>query len=136
MNEPISEEIRNRLQQAREAISPEDRIRFAEKARLFQQINHTIGDREACAWLVAPGVVWIQVRLPELARVLRKRADTRQVVRSMAGGYLMTFEVLKGLAWADRWLARHHKPAQTSAGTKAEVEGNGTPTPPMTRPLS
>jgi len=67
----------------------------------------TVGDALLCAWLVAPQAVWIQTRLPHYARKLSQRRDSRLVARGVAGGYLRTYEIKRGLAWAKRFIARH-----------------------------
>lgn len=74
--------------------------------------TETIGNRELSAWLVAPGVTWIQTRSPQFARKLSQRSDSRLVAHSVAGGYLRTFEFQRGLAWARRLIARY----QTKCG--------------------
>jgi hypothetical protein len=74
----------------------------------------TLGNRELSAWLVAPGVSWVQTRSPQFARKLSQRSDSRLVARGVVGGYLRTFEFPHGLAWAGRLVARYTK--------------NGTPT--------
>lgn len=70
-------------------------------------LNVAIGCRELSAWQVAPGVTWVQARLPEHANRLAKRSDGRLVVRGMAGGYLKTFEFRHSLAWAQRLIRRY-----------------------------
>jgi hypothetical protein len=70
-------------------------------------LNEAIGNRELCAWLVAPGVCWVQTRSPQFARKLSQRSDSRLIVRGVAGGYLRTFEFHHGLAWARRLIARY-----------------------------
>jgi len=67
----------------------------------------TIGCHELSAWLVAPGVTWVQTRSPQFARKLSQRSDSRLIVRGVAGGYLRTFEFRHGLAWARRLIARY-----------------------------
>jgi hypothetical protein len=68
-----------------------------------------IGNLELSAWLVAPGVTWIQTRSPQFARKLSQRSDFRLVAHGVAGGYLRTFEFQRGLAWARRLIARYTK---------------------------
>jgi hypothetical protein len=70
-------------------------------------LNVPIGDRWLSAWQVAPGVAWVQTRLPEHANRLAKRSDGRLVVRGMVGGYLKTFEFLHPLSWAERLIRRY-----------------------------
>ena len=67
----------------------------------------TVGCHELSAWLVAPGVTWVQTRSPQFARKLSQRGDSHLVVRGVAGGYLRTFEFQHGLAWARRLIARY-----------------------------
>lgn len=67
----------------------------------------TVGDALICAWLVAPQVCWIQTRSVEYARKLSQRRDSRLVARGVAGGYLRTYEVKRGLAWAQRLITRY-----------------------------
>jgi hypothetical protein len=86
--------------------------------------GETIGCRELSAWQVGPGVTWIQTRSPQFARKLSQRGDSRLVARSVAGGYLRTFEFKHGLAWARRLIARYQ--------TKNETATNA----PKTRPFS
>lgn len=69
--------------------------------------NGSIGTRELSAWLVAPGVCWIQAREPKHARRLAQRRDARLVARGVAGGFLRTFEIQKGLTWAAKLIARY-----------------------------
>jgi hypothetical protein len=69
----------------------------------------TIGDGDLSAWLVAPGVTWVQTRSPQFARKLSQRSDSRLVTWGVAGGYLRTFEFPHGLAWARRLNARYKK---------------------------
>lgn len=66
-----------------------------------------IGNPELSAWQVAPGVIWVQTRSPEFARVLARRSDSRRVLRGVTGGYLRTFEFRHGLTWARQLIARH-----------------------------
>jgi hypothetical protein len=61
--------------------------------------------KPAC-WKVAPGVVWIQVHLPEQARALARIAGGRRVACSVGGPYLRTFEFARSLRWAERWVGR------------------------------
>lgn len=67
----------------------------------------TIGTRELSAWLVAPGVTWVQTRSPHFARKLSQRGDSGLVARGVAGGYLRVFEFPHGLSWARRLIARY-----------------------------
>ena len=71
-------------------------------------INTAIGDRMLCAWQPVRGVVWVQTRDPKFAANLKRRSDSRLVVWSVHGGYLMTLEfVKKSMAWADRLIKRY-----------------------------
>lgn len=83
----------------------------------------TIGNRELSAWQVAPGVVWVQTRLPQFARKLADRSDSRLVANGVAGGYLRIFEFRHGMAWAARLIARYQ--------TKRETPTNGRKTTPI-----
>lgn len=85
-------------------------------------ITDIIGDRWLSAWLVAPGVVWVQTRLPQFARKLSQRSDSRLVARGVAGGYLRTYEIPHGLTWAGRLIGRYAKNGMpTNAGKTAPV---------------
>jgi hypothetical protein len=68
-------------------------------------------ERGPACWKVAPGVVWIQVHQPDQARALAQIGGGRQVVRSVAGPYLRTFEFSRSLrwakSWAESWVRRH-----------------------------
>jgi hypothetical protein len=70
-------------------------------------LNTVIGSPALCAWQPVPGVTWIQTNSPTFARKLSQRQDSRLIARGVAGGYLRTFEVLNGLAWARRLIARY-----------------------------
>ena len=93
----------------------------------MREINHTIGNQYLCAWLVAPGVCWVQTRNPRHAARLLKRGDTRLVVRGVTGGYLRTFEVEKPLSWARKLIARYQS-SETSAGRGMEEAFSARPT--------
>jgi len=73
----------------------------------MNNFNTTIGNRSLSAWLVAPGVCWVQTRSPVHAEKLAKRRDSRLVVRGVAGGFLRTFEFQHSMAWAKPLLARY-----------------------------
>jgi len=88
----------------------------------------TNGDRYLSAWLVAPGVCWIQTRSPFYARKLEQRADSRLVARGVAGGFLRTFEFHHGLAWAGRLIARY-----TKNGTPPNAAFSAPAAPPQPR---
>lgn len=79
----------------------------------------TVGTRELSAWLVAPGVTWVQTRSPQFARKLSQRSDSRLVAQGVAGGYLRIFEFRRGLAWAGRLIARYQTKSETA--TDAQV---------------
>lgn len=57
-------------------------------------------------WKVAPGVIWIQVHVPEQARELARIAGGRRVAHSVMGRYLSTFEFTRSVRWAERWVNR------------------------------
>ena len=94
-------------------------------------LNEVTGDRWLCAWPVAPGAVWVQTRLPQLARKLSQRGDSRLVALGVAGGYLRTFEFKHGLAWARRLIARY-----TTANETATCMGLNPSIPPVSQPFS
>jgi hypothetical protein len=70
-------------------------------------LNEAVGNYSLCAWLVAPGVTWVQTREPKFARKLSQRADSHLVARGVAGGYLRTFAFRHGMAWARRLISRY-----------------------------
>ena len=71
-----------------------------------------VGTPELCAWPVAPGAVWVQVRSPEVARGIQRRPDARQVAAAVAGGFMRTFEVQRGMGWARAFVARWSNPVK------------------------
>jgi len=73
--------------------------------------TETLGNRELSAWLVAPGVVWVQSRSPKLANKLSQRSDSRLVAQGVGGGYLRIFEFQHGLAWASSLITRYQATA-------------------------
>jgi len=73
------------------------------------ELNRVIGTDELCAWQPVPGATRVQTRLPQFARKLSQRGDSRLVARGVAGGYLRIFEFQHGLAWAGRLIARYTK---------------------------
>ena len=77
-------------------------------------LNVAVGCRELCAWQTAPGVTWVQARLPEHANRLAKRSDGRLVVRGMAGGFLKTYAFRHSLSWAERLIRRYTRPNHTA----------------------
>ena len=89
-------------------------------------LNTPIGSRDLCAWQPAPGVTWVQTRWPQFVRKLSQRADSRLVVRGVAGGYLRTFEFRHSLAWAERLIARY---AGTETPTNAPITPPISPSP-------
>jgi len=93
--------------------------------------NGTIGDSVLSAWLVAPGVCWIQTRSPEFARNLARREDTREVAIGVAGGYLRTFEAKRNLGWARRLIARYQ---ESGRSTNAQVLAQECPTSSRSNP--
>jgi len=68
--------------------------------------HNPIGNSSLSAWLVAPGVCWVQSRSPELSKQLARRSDARTVMRGVAGGHLKTFEFHHPLAWAEKLVTR------------------------------
>ena len=81
-------------------------------------LNVPIGDRWLSAWLVAPGVVWVQSCSPLFTRKLSQRRDGRLVVRGVSGGYLRTFEFHRGLAWAQRLIVRYQTKNETPTNAR------------------
>ena len=79
-------------------------------------IGDTIGNSVISAWLVAPGVCWIQTSSARHARRLSQRSDTRVVVIGAGGGYLRTFEVSRPLAWAKRFINSHETDQEPTNG--------------------
>lgn len=67
----------------------------------------TIGNRWLSAWLVVPGVVWVQTRSPRFARKLSRRSDGKLVARGVSGGFLRTFQFSHGMTWARRLVQRY-----------------------------
>jgi len=63
--------------------------------------------RAPSAWLVAPGVVRLQIHEPRLAESLKKVRGWKLVAFGVLGGYLRVFQFQRPLAWALRWIARH-----------------------------
>lgn len=80
--------------------------------------DETIGTSELSAWLVAPGVTWVQTRSPQFARKLSQRSDSSLVACGIAGGYLRTFEFRHGLAWARRLIARYNRSGMATNARK------------------
>lgn len=80
----------------------------------------TIGYLDLSAWQPFPGATWIQTRLPELARKLAQRSDSRLVMWGVAGGYLRTFEFRHGLAWARRLIRRYTEDLKTTNEQKID----------------
>jgi len=58
-------------------------------------------------WPVAPGVSWIQIREPRLARKLNRRTDTRLVAAGVSGGFLRVFEIRRPPSFVQRLIARY-----------------------------
>ena len=83
--------------------------------------SETIGDRWLSAWLVAPGVTWIQTRSPLFARKLSRRSDGKLVARG--GGFLRTFEFQRGLAWARRLIDRYQSAERVTNARKIALAG-------------
>ena len=70
-------------------------------------VNDTVGGDIISAWLVKPGVCWIQTRSPYFALRLKRRSDSRLAATGVSGGFLRTFEVPRPLRWARRFIADH-----------------------------
>lgn len=70
-------------------------------------VNDTVGGDIISAWLVKPGVCWIQTNSARHARRLSQRSDTRIVGNGVVGGFLRIFEAQHSLSWAKRFIARH-----------------------------
>jgi hypothetical protein len=70
-------------------------------------VNDTVGGDIISAWLVEPGVCWIQTSSARHARRLSQRSDTRIVGNGVVGGFLRIFEAQHSLSWAKRFIARH-----------------------------
>src|ERR1700744_3377573 len=85
-----------------------------------------IGNRELCAWKVAPGVMWVQTRSPRFARKLSQRSDSRLVAFSISGCYLQTFEFQQDMAWAKRLIARYQSENGTPTNTE-KITPTGSP---------
>ena len=79
-------------------------------------IGDTIGNSAISAWLAASGVCWIQTSSARHARRLSQRSDTRMVGKSVAGGFLRTFEVQRPLSWAKRFIRSHEKNEEPTNG--------------------
>jgi hypothetical protein len=79
-------------------------------------IGDSIGNSAISAWLVAPGVCWIQTSSARHARRLSQRSDTRMVGNGVAGGFLRTFEVHRPLSWAKRFIRSHEKNEEPTNG--------------------
>src|SRR4051812_24181139 len=61
----------------------------------------------AIAWKVCPGVIWVQVHKPKLAKNISRRKDCRLVARGILGRYLRTYEFEgKEMAWAESLVRR------------------------------
>jgi hypothetical protein len=59
------------------------------------------------AWKMWPGVIWVQVHDPRIAKLLLRRKDCRVVAKGIEGRYLRTFEFNgKELAWAEKLIRR------------------------------
>ena len=89
-----------------QSLSP--RVRSSAARRGGRQPHRdTIGNPLLCAWLVAPGICWVQTRSPLFARKLSRRADSCLAAYSVAGGYLRTFAFQHGLSWGRRLIERY-----------------------------
>lgn len=69
--------------------------------------NAKSGTDGLCAWQVAKGVVWVQVRNLVHGRRLSQRKDGRLVAKGVGGGYLRTYEFDHSLKWAENLIARY-----------------------------
>jgi hypothetical protein len=78
----------------------------------------TIGDHNLSGWQTAPGIVWIQTRVPQFTRKLSQRGDSRLVARGVAGGYLRIYEFQRGLAWARSLIGRYSPIEMPTNGQK------------------
>jgi len=79
----------------------------------FDPYFDAIGDRWLCAWLVAPGICWIQSRSPKFARKLSQISNSKLVARDHAGGYLRIYEFNRPISWAAKLIARYTKTTPT-----------------------
>jgi hypothetical protein len=96
----------NSLPRLIQSLSP--RVRSSAARRGGRQPHrNTIGNPMICAWMVAPGICWVQTRSPVFARKLLRRADSCLVACAVAGGYLRTFAFHRGLSWGRRLIARY-----------------------------
>jgi hypothetical protein len=89
-----------------QSLSPRVRSSAARRGGHPRHRN-IIGNPLLCAWMVAPGICWVQTRSPVFARKLSRRADSCLVACGVAGGYLRTFAFHHGLSWARRLIARY-----------------------------
>jgi hypothetical protein len=67
----------------------------------------TVGTFELCGWQVAPGICWVQTRLPRYADKLRKRSDARRAVYAVRGPYLVTFSLQRPLGFIEKLICRY-----------------------------
>lgn len=86
----------------------------------MKEFNHVVGSTELCAWQPRSGIVWVQTRSPEYARLLAKQKGSRQVGVGVAGGYLRIFELRHSLKWARNLVARYAR-RQMSANSGIKV---------------
>jgi hypothetical protein len=59
-----------------------------------------------CAWLIKPGISWIQTREPGFARKLSRRRDTRLVAVSVGGGFMRIYEMRRSPSLVQRLIKR------------------------------
>ena len=79
-------------------------------------VNDTVGGDIISAWLVKPGVCWIQTNSARHARRLSQRSDTRMVGNGVVGGFLRIFEAQHSLSWAKRFIRSHEKNEEPTNG--------------------
>ena len=90
--------------------------RTSSRANSREKGGSMIGDSVISAWLVEPGVCWIQTSSAQHARRLSQRSDSKIVGVGVAGGYLRTFEVCRPLAWAKRFISSHRTNEEPTNG--------------------
>jgi hypothetical protein len=90
--------------------------RTSSRANSREKGGSMIGDSVISAWLVEPGVCWIQTSSALYARRLSQRSDTRIVGKGVTGGFLRTFEVQRPLSWAKRFIRSHEKNEEPTNG--------------------
>jgi hypothetical protein len=83
--------------------------------------TETIGTSALSAWMVAPGVTWVQACSSQFAHKLSQRSDSQLVALGVAGGYLRTFEFKHGLSWARRLIDRYQS-AETATNARKTAD--------------